>query len=136
MSTSDAAVIVVPVPCSLQESDIDCCWTLKASALVTGDAICCLPCCCCCGGCCGRYSPLLAHLAQESIEPGAEACQATCMAQLYAAILVPFTCCLCMWGCCGTATPCARAVAKCVMKVESDHDDRQRQRPRQEPMIR
>ena len=103
---------------SLSEKDIDCLWTVEASARATVDALCCLPCCCFCGGCCGRYQPFVMRMSSETLKPGLEVCQATCTIQAMAAILVPCTFCLCLWGCCGTATPCAKGVAGCVMKVE------------------
>ena len=102
----------------LSEDDIDCWWTLKASAMATLDAVCCLPCCCFCGGCCGRYDPFIMQMSDEELKPGLEKCQATCATQASASIIVPCTGCLCLWGCCGTATSCAKGVATCVMRVE------------------
>lgn len=103
---------------SLTQDDIDCWWTLKASAMATADALCCIPFCCFCGGCCGRYNPFVMRMTQETLKPGIEVCQATCMTQSVAAVAVPCTLCLCLWGCCGTATPCAKGVAACVLNVE------------------
>lgn len=100
--------------------DITCCFTLKACAYLTADAIMCLPCCCFCGGCCGRYFPCIFNaVPDESVKPGTERCQATCYIQTFAAMLMPCTFCGCLWGCCGTATPCTKGIAGCVMGVES-----------------
>jgi hypothetical protein len=95
---------------------------LKLAALFSLDAMCCTTCCCFCGGCCGRMGPFVERvtLAGEKLKPGIETCQATCATQGIASIVVPFTCCLCCWGCCGTATSCAKGVAGCVMRVETD----------------
>lgn len=109
-------------PCTLSEDDIDCWWTVKASAMATLDSICCLPCCCFCGGCCGRYSPFITNISGDTMKPGSERCQGTCMTQMIAGIFVPFTGCLCLWGCCGAATSCARAIATCVVHVEHSNN--------------
>ena len=99
--------------------DVTCCFTLKASAFLTADALCCLPCCCCCGGCCGRYGPCITNsFPDESIKPGTERCQAVCMIQTYAACLLPATLCGCLWCGCGTFTPCAKCVVGCVAGVD------------------
>ena len=99
--------------------DIDCWWVVKASAMATLDALCCIPCCFFCGGCCGRYTPFLARMSDDRFKPGIQTCNATCMSQVIAAVVVPGSCCVCCWGCCGTAVPCARSVARCVLNVEN-----------------
>jgi hypothetical protein len=110
-------VIVVK---KLELEDIDCCLTLKACALLSGDALCCIPCCCFCGGCCGRYNPCIINIdPSQSLKPGSERCQANCYIQSIAAMVMPCTFCGCLWGGCGLCTPCAKGVAQCTMGVES-----------------
>lgn len=104
--------------------DIDCVWTLRASSLATLDAICCMACCCGCGGCCGRFNPFIIHAVQlipeeDSINPGIERCQMTCIVQSIAGVVVPCTFCLCFFCCCGIATPCAKGVVECITSVEN-----------------
>jgi hypothetical protein len=103
----------------LDLDDIDCCFTIKACALLTGDAILCIPCCCFCGGCCGRYSACISKIESKELgKPGTERCGMNCQVQTLAGILMPITLCGCLWGCCGTCTPCVRGIVQCTMGVE------------------
>ncbi len=106
---------------TVHADDIDCWWTIKASALATLDALCCVPCCCFCGGCCGRFDAFAMRLdGDDKTKQGFERFTATCTVQTYAGVIVPCTACLCCWACCGTATPCAKGLVSCVIGVEKD----------------
>lgn len=110
---------VPPVKSTIELEDIDCCFTLKACALLTGDAFMCMPCCCFCGGCCGRYVPCIFKIDPNHFgKPGAERCVLVCQVQTLAGVLMPCTICGCLWGCCGVCTPCARGIVQCAMGVE------------------
>ena len=91
--------------------EMTCGSTLKACALLTADALCCIPCCMCFGGCCGKYEPYAASAFSDlKTKPGEERFASVCLVQCMAAMLMPFTCCGCFWACCGTCSPCARGV--------------------------
>jgi hypothetical protein len=95
--------------------EVTCGSTLKACALLTADAICCIPCCMCFGGCCGKYEPFAASAFSDlKTKPGYERFGAVCLVQCMAALFMPFTCCGCCWACCGTCTPCATGVFNMV----------------------
>lgn len=102
------------------EHDITCLWTVKTCALLSLDAVCCLPCCCFCGGCCGKYAPCVASSIPSdgnifSKTAGSDRCLETCTLQTIASMLMPLTLCGCLWGACGLATPCARGALQKVM---------------------
>jgi hypothetical protein len=105
---------------------VNCQSTMCACALLSLDAICCIPCCMCFGGCCGKCGPFSAKAFGgnefSDIKPGKEtneAFQTVCFVQCVAAILMPFTCCGCCWACCGTCAPCAMCV---IQKVNGNND--------------
>jgi hypothetical protein len=95
--------------------EVTCGSTLKACALLTADAICCIPCCMCFGGCCGKYEPFAASAFSDlKTEPGQQRFGTVCLVQCMAAMFMPFTLCGCCWACCGTCTPCATGVFNMV----------------------
>ncbi len=123
-----ATPFVPPASEPTQKKDFDieqlnCLNTIQLGAYLTVDAICCAPCCCCCGGCCGQYNAcVLKKFPNESdkIKPGTERFALTCYIQTMACLLMTNTGCGFCWACCGTCTPCAKCIAKKVMKVESN----------------
>jgi hypothetical protein len=100
------------------EEAVTCQSTIGACALLSLDAICCIPCCMCFGGCCGKYEPFATKafggIELKEIKPGHERFQTVCFVQCLSAILMPFTCCGCCWACCGTCAPCAIGVIKSI----------------------
>eukprot|EP00798_Chlamydomonas_sp_ICE-L_P012056 gene12056-15160_t len=53
--------------------ELTCCSTINACALLSLDALCCIPCCMCCGGCCGKYDTCVASAFDDlKSKPGQE----------------------------------------------------------------
>ena len=99
---------------------MNCYSTITACALLSLDAICCIPCCMGCGGCCGKYEPCVTSAVPGfETEPGQERFGVVCLVQCMAAMMLPFTFCGCCWACCGTCTPCAVGV---INLVKSNND--------------
>jgi len=93
--------------------ELTCCNTINACALLSLDALCCIPCCMCCGGCCGKYDTCVASAFDDlKSKPGQDRMGTVCMVQCIAAMFLPFTFCGCCWACCGTCTSCASGVIK------------------------
>lgn len=91
--------------------ELTCCSTINAFALLSLDALCCIPCCMGCGGCFGKYDSCISSAIDDTkTKPGQERMGSVCMLQCMAAMFLPFTCCGCCWACCGTCVPCATGV--------------------------
>ena len=102
--------------------NLNCFNTIKLASYLTIDSICCVPCCCFCGGCCGKYNACVLGLfpnEAQSIQPGFDRFSSTCHIQMMSWTTMTFTCCGCCWACCGTCTPCAKFIAKQVVKNET-----------------